>query len=123
MASMPMVTEPESTPKLPRQMTMVMVTEEGNCTPGERSTLTHVGSNAANQATQGMIVKEPDMHALHMAENIAAQIEHDFLASPLHQVGLDEFKKIGGDQRNEVNQGQARDAMDGIGREMPGEQV
>jgi hypothetical protein len=35
------------------------------------------------------------VHALHVAEDVAAQVEHDLLAGPLHQVGLDELKEIG----------------------------
>ena len=46
----------------------------------------------------GVLVKEADVHALHMAEDVAAQVEHDLLAGPLHQVGLNELKEVGGDQ-------------------------
>ena len=32
------------------------------------------------------------VHALQVAEDLAAQIEHDLLAGPLHQVGLEELQ-------------------------------
>ncbi len=53
----------------------------------------HVGGEAGDQAADGMGVKEADVHALHVAEDVAAQIEHDLLAGPLHQVGLNEFER------------------------------
>jgi hypothetical protein len=52
----------------------------------------HVGGKPGDEAAHGMIVKEADVHALHVAEDIAAQVEHDLLAGPLHQVGLNKFK-------------------------------
>ncbi len=55
-----------------------------------------VGGEARDQPAHGVVVKEADVHALHVAEDVAAQVEHDFLADPLHHVGLNEFKEIGG---------------------------
>ena len=72
-----------------------------------------VGSDAGDEAANRVIVEEADMHALHVAEDVAAQIEHDFLAGPLHQVGLDEFKKISGEQRRQVEHGEAGNSLVG----------
>ena len=53
-----------------------------------------VGGEAGDQAADGVRVEEADVHALHVAEDVAAQIEHDLLAGPLHQVGLNEFEEV-----------------------------
>ena len=70
-----------------------------------------VGGEARDQAADGIAVEEADVHALHVAEDLAAQVEHDFLAGPLHQVGLDELQAEGHDQRCEIDAGNLRDAM------------
>ena len=77
----------------------------------------HVGGEARDQPAHGMRVKEADVHALHVAEDVAAQIEHDLLADPLHQVGLNEFKEIGGEECDEIDCGQRGDACKWIGWE------
>ena len=41
----------------------------------------------------GVAVEEADVHALDVAEDLAAEIEHDLLAGPLHEVGLDELEE------------------------------
>jgi hypothetical protein len=51
------------------------------------------------------------VHALHVPEDVAAQIEHDLLADPLHQVDLNELEEISRDQHGQVDGGQARDAL------------
>ena len=71
----------------------------------------HVGGEARDQAADGVNIEESDVHALHVAENVAAQIEHDLLADPLHQVNLDELEEVGRDQECEVNCGKPRDAL------------
>ena len=48
------------------------------------------------------MIEEGGLHALQVAEDLAAQIEHDLLAGPLHQVGLDELEHEGEEQRAEV---------------------
>ena len=73
----------------------------------------HVGGDAGDQAAHGMGVKEADVHALHVAEDVAAQVEHDLLAGPLHQVGLNELEEIRGDERTEIDPGQLGDAVKG----------
>jgi hypothetical protein len=44
-------------------------------------------------------IEKAHVHALHVAEDVAAQIEHDLLADPLHQVNLNELKEIGSKAR------------------------
>jgi hypothetical protein len=60
------------------------------------------------------------MHALQMAEDLTAQIEHDLLASPLHHVGLEELQDIGEQERPEVEKTDLRDARHGPRAEMVG---
>ena len=48
-----------------------------------------------------MVVKEADVHALHVAEDVSTEVEHDLLAGPLLEVNLYEFKQISGEQRGE----------------------
>ena len=69
------------------------------------SEVTRVTSRA-----DGVMVEEAEMHALQMAEDLAAQVEHDLLAGPLHQVGLDKFEDVGNQQRAEVEQASLGDA-------------
>ena len=83
----------------------------------------HVGGEARDQAADGVRVEEADVHALHVAEDLAAQVEHDLLAGPLHQVGLNKLQTEGQDQRGEVDSGNLRDAVHGIGAEASGEPV
>ena len=59
----------------------------------------NVGGEAGDQAADGVDVKEADVHALHVAEDVAAQIEHDLLAGPLHEVDLEELEEVGGDEQ------------------------
>ena len=44
----------------------------------------HVAGNARDQAANRIPVKEPDVHVLQVAEDLAAQIEHYLEAGPLH---------------------------------------
>ncbi len=74
----------------------------------------HVGGDAGDQAAHGVGVEEADVHALHVAEDLAAQVEHQLLAGPLHQVGLNELKEVGQQQRGQVERGQAGNALHGI---------
>jgi hypothetical protein len=43
------------------------------------------------------------VHALQVAEDLAAQVEHDLLAGPLHVVGLQEFEDEGEEQQSEID--------------------
>ena len=56
-----------------------------------------------------------------MAEDLAAQVEHDLLAGPLHEVGLEEFEGVGERERAEVDGGELGDAGHGAAAEMAGE--
>ena len=80
-----------------------------------------VGGDASDQATHWIAVEEADVHALDVAEDLAAQIEHDLLSGPLHQVGLNEFETEGEQQRAEVEQSDLGHAANGVGAEMAGE--
>ena len=99
-------------------MTMAMmrqgeeVVDDGEHAAGEHLVDgVHVGGEAGDQAADGVRVEEADVHALHVAEDVAAQIEHDLLAGPLHQVGLNEFEEVGGKSaRPRINGGQLGDA-------------
>ena len=51
-----------------------------------------VGGDARDQAADRILVVESDVHALQVAEDLAAQIEHHFLAGPLHEIGLQELE-------------------------------
>ena len=82
-----------------------------------------VGSDARNQAAHGVGIEEANVHALHVAEDVAAQVEHDLLAGPLHQIGLDEFEKIGRNQRHQEDHGQPGDAMHGVGGQVAEEET
>ena len=52
----------------------------------------HVRSDARYQTTHRIFVIESNVHALQVAENLAAQVEHDFLSGPLHEVSLQKFE-------------------------------
>ena len=82
-----------------------------------------VGGEAGDEAADGVRVEEADVHALHVAEDLAAQVEHDLLAGPLHQVGLDELEEIGGKLRDQEDQCQAGDALHGVGRQVADEEA
>ncbi len=56
-----------------------------------------------------------------MAEDLAAQIEHDLLAGPLHQVGLGKLQRVGDEQGGEVEQAKLGDAGHGLRAEMMGQ--
>ena len=62
-----------------------------------------VGGDARDQAADRVLVEEADVHALQMAEDLAAQVEHDLLAGPLHQVGLGEFQSEAEQQQSKID--------------------
>ena len=47
-----------------------------------------VGGDAGDETADGVVIEEGGVHALQMAEDLAAHVEHDLLAGPLHEVGL-----------------------------------
>ena len=69
-----------------------------------------VGGDAGDQASDGIFVVERDVHALQVPENLAAQVEHDFLPGPLHVIGLQKFEQKGEEQQADVDGGNLRDA-------------
>ena len=54
----------------------------------------HVRGDACDEAADGVSVKEADVHALHVAEDVAAQVEHELLPGPLHEVDLDKLEEV-----------------------------
>ena len=62
----------------------------------------HIGGDAGDEAADGIFVEENDILRLDVAEDLAAQIEHDLLAGPLHQVGLDELEEERHAKRGEI---------------------
>jgi len=54
------------------------------------------------------------MHALEVAEDLGAEIEHDLLAGPLHEVGLDELQAEAEGEGGEVDEGKLSDAVSGV---------
>ena len=69
-----------------------------------------VGGEPRDQPADGIAIEEGEVHALQVAEDLAAQVEHDFLAGPLHQPGLERLKPIAEEQGHQPNQGQLGDA-------------
>ena len=73
-----------------------------------------VGGEPGDQAANGVLVVKGRRHALQVAEDLAAQVEHDLLAGPLHQVGLQQFEQEGEEQAAEVDGGDKSDAAHGV---------
>ena len=83
----------------------------------------YVGGDAGDEASDGVSVKEADVHALHVAENVAPQIEHQLLTRPLHEVDLDKLEKICAKDCGQIDGGQPGDALVRIGGKAAGEPV
>ena len=47
-----------------------------------------IAGKPGDQPSHRIAVEEADVHALQVAEDLAAHVEHDLLPGPLHQVGL-----------------------------------
>src|SRR5260221_2712280 len=69
-----------------------------------------VGGDARDQASHGILVIEADVEALQVAKDLAAQVEHDFLSGPLHEVGLQVFEQKAEEREADVEGGDLRDA-------------
>ena len=69
-----------------------------------------VGGDSRDEPADGILVEEPDVHVLQMPENLAAQIEHDLLAGPLHEVGLDELQHKREHQQADIEAANLSDA-------------
>ena len=72
-----------------------------------------VGGEAGDEAADGVAIVEGGRHALEVAEDLAAHVEHDLLAGPLHEVGLEEFEQEGEEKTAEVDEGDFGDAAHG----------
>ena len=71
-----------------------------------------VGGDAGDQAADRILVEKRNMQALQMAENLAAQIEHYFLAGPLHVVGLQILEQEAEDEQANIDPCDLRDASE-----------
>ena len=69
-----------------------------------------IRGDAGYQLADGVMVEEGGRHALQVAEDLAAQVEHDLLAGPLHGVGLQKLQQVGDEERAEVEKTDLRDA-------------
>jgi len=63
------------------------------------------------------LVVKADVHVLQMTENLAPQVEHDLLASPLHEVGLRELQDKTQSDNARVDSPNLRDAGIRVGTE------
>ena len=68
----------------------------------------HIAGQPGDQAPHGIAVEKAYVHALDVAEDLAAHVEHDFLSGPLHQVGLHELQQVAEHQRGQVDAGDLR---------------
>jgi hypothetical protein len=72
-----------------------------------------VRGDARDETADGVAIEEGDVQALDVAENLRAQVEHDLLAGPLHEVGLDELQAPTSGECAEVEQRELGDAVHG----------
>src|SRR5579871_183436 len=77
----------------------------------------HICSDARYKAANRIPVIEPDVHVLQVAEDLAAEIKHDFLPSPQHEIGLRVFQAKADQQQREVGKSQLGDANQRNGAE------
>ena len=70
----------------------------------------HIGGDARHQPANRIPVIEADVHVLQMAEDLAAQVEHDFLPGPLHEIGLRVFQSKADQQQRQIGEAQLGDA-------------
>ena len=90
------------------------VVEDGEDAGGEHLVeCVDVGGDAGDETADGILVVEGGGHALEVAEDLAAHVEHDLLAGPLHEVGLEEFEQEGEEESGEVKAGDEGDTAGG----------
>ena len=65
----------------------------------------HIAGQPGDQASHRVAVEEADVHALDVAKDLAAHVEHDLLPGPLHQVGLHELQQVAQHQGAQVDAG------------------
>ena len=98
------------------------ILEDGEYARGEHFVeRVDVGSYPGDEPADGVVIEEPGRHALQMAEDLTAQIEHDLLPGPLHGVGLKELQQISDEECAEVKKAELRDACHCNRAEMTGE--
>ena len=98
------------------------VFEDGEDARGEHLVeCVDVGGDTGDEAADGVAVEEGYMERLDVTEDLAAEIEHDLLSSPLHHVGLQELEQEGEGESAEIERTDLRDALDGVAAEMAGE--
>ena len=91
------------------------VLEDGDHAGGEHLVqCVNVRGYARDQPPHGVFVIEADVHVLQVAEDLAAQVKHDVLTGPLHEVGLGIFEAEADYQRAYIDQGNLADASQGI---------
>ncbi len=80
----------------------------------------HIAGQPGDQPPHRIAVEKAYVHALDVAEDLAAHVEHDLLSGPLHQVGLHKLEQIAEHQRGQVDAGDLGDPDHGIGAQPAG---
>ncbi len=80
----------------------------------------YIAGEPGDQPPYGIAIEKADMHALDVAEDLAAHVEHDFLPGPLHQVGLHKLEQVAKHQGGDIDAGNLRDPDPGIGAQPMG---
>ncbi len=81
----------------------------------------HVRSETGDQTADGVAIKEGDVHALQVAEDLRTHVVHDLLAGPLHEVGLGKLQHVREAERADVDESDLGDAGGGRIAEMASE--
>ena len=68
----------------------------------------HVAGDACYQAANRILIEERDVQPLQVTEDLAAQVEHHLLPSPLHDVCLCELKQKTEQQDADIHCGNLR---------------
>ena len=98
------------------------VLEDGEDARGEHLVQrVHIAGQPGHQAPHRIAVKEADVHALDVPEDLAAHVEHDLLSRPLHEVGLHELQQVAEHQGGQVDARDLGDSDHGIGAQPAGQ--
>ncbi len=73
-----------------------------------------VAGDSRHQPSDGIAVEKAHVHALQVAEDLGAQVEHRLLPRPLHEIGLAVFEPEAQQQRGDVERGDLPDAGEGV---------
>ena len=79
----------------------------------------HVGRQPGDQPPHRMGIEEGHVKLLHVAEDVAAKIEHDLLPDPLHEIRLNEFEQVLQTEDGDIDFGQLGDSVPWVGRQPP----